>query len=439
MPNESNHLTREQCLQLAKDRLPADEKQRLLRHLLSRCVPCLAIAREALFPEQPDYSDVIRRLELSFVVAQGEVQAERNVARELWSYLRPLSPEHRLLIVKNDGSHHIWGLFDLLITEAKLALRYDPITTVDLMHLALAVTELLDREAYGEERICDYQGAAYAALANAKRLVGDFRGAKEALNASEALLRRGTGDFLEQVNLISIRASLLTDLGFLEEATDMLREAVACARAIADEHLEGRIRIQQASSIVWVDAVAGRELVEIGLTRLEKDKDPYLELGAHYIQIVAINELGSFREARNILETLRSLFRRYPDPTSQGRLLLLDGLIARNEGRLRQAEQTLKRLVSLYAEHDFEFDLALATLDLAEVLTLQGKTSESLQILSELYPVLEAWGLHGDILRAWLMIQESLKRDAVHRETFKELELILRRKWYRRENGRGTL
>jgi tetratricopeptide (TPR) repeat protein len=433
MPNDSSHVTREQCLLLAKDRLPADEKQRILRHLLSKCEPCLAIARETLFPENPDYSAVMRRLQLSFVVAEGEVQAERNLAAELWSYLRPLSPEHRLLIVKNDESYQIWGLFDLLVHQAKLALRHNPIESVDLIHLALAVTELLDRGAYGDERVCDFQGAAYAALGNVKRILGDFAGAKEALSAAQDLLRRGTGDFIEEANLISIRASLLTDLGYLEDATNMLRDAVVCARAIADEHLEGRIRIQQASSIVWVDPVAGRELVELGLILLERNKDPYLELGAHYIQIVAVNELGYFAEARNTLETFRPLFRRYPDPSSQGRLLLLDGLIARNESRFKEAERLLRTLVALYEEHSFEFDLALATLDLAEVLALQGKTEESVTLLAELYPVLQQWGLHGDILRAWMMIQESVLRDTVHRETFKELELMLRRKWYRRE------
>lgn len=439
MPYESNHVTREQCLQLAKDRLPADEKQRLLRHLLSRCEACLAVAREALFPEQPDYSDVMRRLQLSFIVAQGEVQAERNAARELWSHLRPLSPEHRLLIVKNDESYHIWGLFDLLITEAKLALRYDPITTVDLIFLALAVTELLDREAYGEERICDYQGAAYAALGNAKRLVGDFVGAKEALNASEALLHRGTGDYMEEANLISIRASLKTDLGYMEEATDMLRDAVICARAIGDEHLEGRILIQQASSIGWIDPARGVELANLGLTLLEVGRDPYLEDTAHYIDTALTNELGYVHEARKKLGPLRVSYQKYSDPSNQGRILLVEGLILRNEGRLERAEETLRELVRLWAEHHFELDLALATLDLAEVLTLQGKTGESFELLSELHPVLQEWGLHGDILRAWLMIQESLKRDAVHHETFKELELMLRRKWYRKENGREIL
>ena len=88
--------------------------------------------------------------------------------------------------------------------------------------------------------------------------------------------------------------------------------------------------------------------------------------------------------------------------------------------------------MELYAEHHFEFDLVLASIDLAEVLASQARLVESGEILAQLYPVLEAWKLHGDILRAWKMIQNSLQRRNVQANTFRELAMTLRRKWYRR-------
>ena len=97
-----------------------------------------------------------------------------------------------------------------------------------------------------------------------------------------------------------------------------------------------------------------------------------------------------------------------------------------------RSELFFRELVDLYTEADFEFDLALASLDLSEVLTFQGKVEESVKIIEALYPVLKHWNLSGDILRSWLILQEGLWKQTVQVETFRELEMLLRRKWYRK-------
>lgn len=78
------HLIEIQLRQLADDQLPAEERKEAVRHLLARCRPCLDLAREILFPEigsEPDYSGVLRRLDLALVLARNDVEVERGVAR----------------------------------------------------------------------------------------------------------------------------------------------------------------------------------------------------------------------------------------------------------------------------------------------------------------------------------------------------------------------
>ena len=148
-------------------------------------------------------------------------------------------------------------------------------------------------------------------------------------------------------------ASLVTDLGQLEAAVDLLEEAALLARAVRDRSLEGRLRIQQAGNIGWVDPARGFKLAERGLRLLRqlKSEDRHTELGGVHILAYCANEMGETGEARATLETYRYLYASFPDPGTQGRLLLLDALICRREGRLEDSEALLRQLATHYAEH----------------------------------------------------------------------------------------
>jgi len=432
------HLTETQLRQLAEGRLSAEERKAAVHHLLERCRPCLDLARKVLFPEmefEPDYSGLLRRLDLALVLAKNDVEVERGIARELWDgHLSRLGPGPRLMAIRNNPDLQTWGTFDLLLAEAKRITLERPADAVDLAHAALAVADLLDPRAYSEERIHDFKAGAWAALGNAKRLAGDFPGAGEALRTAAEMVELGTGEPYEEANVLSMTASLLTDLGEFERAADLLQDAVALARGIRDRPLEGRLRVHQSSAIGWVDPARGLKLAERGLRLLRRSKsdDKHTELGGLHLTALWANELGDFEEARATLETYRYLYAAFPDPTTQGRLLLLDGLICRSERRLEESERLLRRLVEHYTGHGMAFDLTLATLEWAEALVLLGSYRESTGVLQEVYPLIEQWGGHVDILRAWKIVEEAVQRRAVRHEAFRELAMTVRRRWHRR-------
>lgn len=436
MAKNHAHASREQVDRLLAETLPPEEKQRIVRHLLSRCKPCLELVRAAVAPgnQEPDYTALLRRLELAYVVAQNEVQAERRIADELWPKLLSEPPESRLFIIKNVDSYRTWGMYERVVDQARTTARNDPLQGVDLAHLALAIAEQLDIEAYGQERICDFKAGAYIVLGNAKRLAGDFAGAEAALESAKERLDKGTGDLYGRANLISIFSSLRADLGYLEDAAKILSRGIRCARRIQDRQLEGRLVLKQSSFIGFVDPALGLDLAEKGILLLEPDKDPHLDLVGRHLLAFWTNELGNPEEAAQILATYRYLYDRFTDVFWTGRLLHLKANIARTEGDLRTAERFFRELVELYVENSFELDLILASLDLAEVLASQARVAESAQILSHVYPILEAWKLHGDILRSWRILQEGVERRSVQASAFRELAMILRRRWYRRES-----
>lgn len=77
------HATDDEMGLFASGRLPGKERQRLIRHLLSGCGQCLDRARELAFPEErqsADYTGLLRRLDLAYVVASNDIREERSHA-----------------------------------------------------------------------------------------------------------------------------------------------------------------------------------------------------------------------------------------------------------------------------------------------------------------------------------------------------------------------
>jgi tetratricopeptide (TPR) repeat protein len=426
------HLSRHELERFRANRSGSEERHRTFAHLLSGCDRCCGIARDVFFPEDVDYTPMFERLETIFGQTEMGVRAEQRRGNELWKLLEPLDATQRLLWVKNDSRLYMWGLYARILAEAREAVRHDANEAVGLAYLGWMIAQRLDPAVYGDIHVRDFQGSATSLLGNAKRLYGDLRGAQEDLDRAEELLNLGTGDLLERAYLMSVRASLKTDLGCFEDAATLLRQAAACARQMNDRQLEGKYLIAWSSSIGWLHPERGLTLARRGLSRLEPGLDPHLELGGRHLQALWLNELGRTIEARDLLESWRPKYEEFSDPVTQGRLLRLDGILSRDEGQLQAAERCFRKLVALYEQGNFDFDLAMAALDLAQVLSLEGRLGEATEILGRLYPLLEGWRLNADILRSWLIVQEAVKRNAVQNQMFRELAMTLRRQWLRR-------
>src|SRR5205807_7030289 len=103
----------------------------------------------------------------------------------LWnSHLAHLAPGLRLMAIRRNPDFHTWGMFDLLLTEAKKVAPEQPLESLDLAYAALEVTGLLSPQAYSAERIHDLRASVWAYLGNTKRRAGDFPGAEEAFCAA---------------------------------------------------------------------------------------------------------------------------------------------------------------------------------------------------------------------------------------------------------------
>lgn len=437
MRGDKDHLTRDQMDLFLGRKLSKEQSTGLVRHLLTGCPRCAELAGRAsgLIPcpeEELDYESVFRRLDLFEEIVRHDIAREREHAAALWPKLQALPPEQRLLAVRNDPGYQFWGLYDRTLHASKAVSRLDLALASDLAYLALAMAERLDPRTYGETRVHDFRAAAYGALANVNRLAGDFADCEEALRAGWQELEKGTEDPLEEVSLLSLYASFLNDLGELEGAVAVLDRARRCCRRVGDRHLEGRMVLHQASTIGETDPHRGIELARRALTLIDAETDPHLDLGVRHILAFCLNAVGDTAAAEALLDAHRHLYFRFPDPVTVGRLQRLEASIAREKGDLGRAELLFRDLHQLYKAHNLHLNLVLNALELTEVVILQGRVQESIRILAETYPVLEAWDVHVDVLRSWQMVQREIEAREAGARTLREMAELLRRRWRRR-------
>jgi hypothetical protein len=228
----------------ARAELSRDDNREVVRRLLggSPRRPSAQNRMKSGIAGQDDgvrYDEAFRRTERRLLEAHERIQRERQLAAGQWSSLEGHPPTRRLVMVRNDERLHHWGLFDLLLEKSRETADRDTAESVSLAELSLAVAERLDPEIYGEERVSDFKTAALGALGDARRLAGDFAGARLAFSQARINLEMGTGDLIEEAGLLGGLVKLLCDLGEYGKAAQTLQRASSLYRRMGDSHLNG--------------------------------------------------------------------------------------------------------------------------------------------------------------------------------------------------------
>lgn len=235
----------------ADEKLSRQTAQDLVRRMLAGAVkpasevPVLAAWRRN-GNGAAQYDEAFRKTERRLAEAHDRVRRERQMAFNQWVSLDGHPPARRLVMVRNDERLHHWGLYDLLLEKSREAASRDTAAAVHLAELAQAVAERLDPEVYGVERVADFKTAALVALGDARRLTGDLAGARLAFSHARVNLEMGTGDLLEEANLLGGLVNLLCDLGEYEKAAHSLERATALYRRLGDAHHLDGVQVPKA-------------------------------------------------------------------------------------------------------------------------------------------------------------------------------------------------
>jgi tetratricopeptide (TPR) repeat protein len=385
-------------------RLDADAVRPLVHHAI-RCEDCrtgLLAAR----PAEPSFWEHERLPEDSYDAAID--RAVRKVRKILPRLQRDGERRERgLELLREKGGwtritgaelrsfQGAWPHIEILLQQS-FDLRYrDPREMLRLAKLAQEVADRPDSQVYGESLWLDLRARAWGELGNACRVNEQYQKAESAFATAHRLLAQGTGDLFLRARLSDLEASLRRDQHRLDEALPLFDETHRTYQRLQQSQLAHRVLMKKGHCLY----VAGRPLEAVKcLRKAISQLDPKLAANAQQLLIDALVQAGRFTEAGEILlkSGLRKAFAE--DPLNLLRVRWVEAKILAGRGRLADAERVFEEVRSGFRARGLHYDAALAGMDLALVLTKQGKDVRPLA--RELHRACQAQGIHPEAVRA---------------------------------------
>jgi tetratricopeptide (TPR) repeat protein len=364
--------------------------------------------------------------------AQGLLLArevDRQTAPDWIAHLEALPPE----AVESALDREVpasWGLAEALVDRSKAAIfSTQPDAAIRFAKLATEVAERVDPTPYGEALIRDLQAQTLGALGNAYRVAGRFDLAVKTLEEVDRRLFEGTGDPLESATLLSLLASLQTDLGDYELACDLLDEAITVYRDVDDTRLLGRTLLQKGIVLVYFDPDNSFSTLSEATRHLDHNVEPHLFMMARHAQICALEASGRAAEADHLLETSRGLYRHGGSEWMTLRLAWVEAKICQSLGRLDEADAGFNVVLTEVLERKLHPETAQAALDLALCRLLQGRSREAAELAASMASMFQAWGVHRRALEAWSVVQHALATETATVTLLRDVASYLTRAW----------
>jgi tetratricopeptide (TPR) repeat protein len=360
------------------------------------------------------------------------IASERTAAPRLLAELLQRPAADRAAAVRTGRRFQSLALCDLLLDESCDAGSHDSSEAIALAELGILVADHLDTRYYGSAVVHDMKSRAWAYLGNARRLTADFAGAEQALRFAEALAEDGSADPLEEARLLDLKAVLLGDQGWFEEAAEMLDTVVEIYEDVKDLHRKGRTLISKGVYL----GCSGRpqqavELIPQGLALLDGELEPRLALAARQELAWFLNECGRCEHAQSQLDSCRHALHVLgagADTRTELRLEWLETRIAQRSGRWQEAEQRLGGLLQRFVAAGLGYEAALVMLDLVTLhLDLGRRGGEIRRLADELLPAVLALDVHRQAAAALVAFQQAAAGDRVTTALVRDIAAYLRR------------
>lgn len=382
-------------------------------------------------PEEEDpYREAFRRVLERAAATENRVAQDRLCGAMQWAELAKLSAAQRQLRLRNDPRFRHWGLLRELLEQAGMMGRNDPEEAVEVAELAVFLAQHLEGDDLTVERKADLLGSAWGVLGNARRIATDFPGAAAALHQAGKILAEGTGDLMEEAQLLSLQASLKFDLGRFEEAAAELIPAMRIYELLEDKHLVGRTLLNRASALRLLDLPVAIELLRQALALIDPQRDPMLALSAQHNLAICLNESGKPLDALALLQKNRPLYAQFPVKQIQLRLRWLEAEIARSLGDLEGATHGFEEVREAFFRANLRQEFSLVSIQLAEVQFARQSYDAAIEAVAGLHEVLAGWNLHAECLGVLLLLRRSLEEKRIQAGAFQELTHYLRRAWH---------
>lgn len=413
------------------DRLEADDRSRVVRHLFgegcSRCQRLLKKLAEPLLGDEPwtavesvaeeQYDRAFSRASAatrSFAARWRKETAKLEQALTLLDQA-PGGPGDPRLPYRQAQALHGWPLCEALLRKSYEVRFSDPKRMLTLAESAAGVAKHIKLDKYPWPGfVADLRAKAFSELGNAYRLALRFQEAEAAFGQARDFLDEGTGDPLLHARVLDLEASLRSSQRRLDDAITLLHKVHCLYLDAGDSHLAGRALISKGSSMRCQgyprEAV---EVLEEGLKLIEPSRDSQLASIAQQVLLDALADCGEYNRASRLLlqSGLREVFA--SEPLNLLKLRWVEGKVHAGLGRLARAERAFSEARKGFVQRGQAYDAALVGLDLAAVWLKKGRAAEVLKLAEEMHATLDDLGVHVEAARALYFVREACRCQAV--------------------------
>src|SRR5437588_4088185 len=271
-----------------------EEANRLLLHLLATCDDCYAVGGYILdFYRAGAFS-------LNFCTLDIELARSRAEAPALRKRLLRFTFERQLGLIRDTKRFRSLGLAEVLCEESVRAASEDAGQAVELAELACAVSfEIRDGEPIETTWLLELRAYALAQLGNARRVLGELRSAARAFARAEMLWDAGeadAGDALGyEARILDLKASLRRSQRRLPEALALLEKALG---ASTGPKTTARILVKKAKALEELgDLEAAIAVLREAAVAAEASADPRLLFAVRHNLLDYLSKTGRYREA----------------------------------------------------------------------------------------------------------------------------------------------
>ncbi|HEX4962842.1 MAG TPA: hypothetical protein VF173_18545 [Thermoanaerobaculia bacterium] len=425
------HLTRDLLWAVTRGELPASVITRIgTQHLMSLCTTCrqeiTAFRKERTVKDAADYD---RAFQLLPAVLAEQIprleQAQRGAARDLAALLA-LSREKRVHKVERARNRfRSAALVRLLVAESRRQVQAD---AEEAFHLA-SLGRLVAHRNPQMPGAFDLIALATAEMANASRMLENIRQAEEHFgHARYVITHHGVTDTEILARVDKLEGSLRMDQRLFPQAEELLTRAATLYKVSGDAVETARALVTLGNLYFFQDdRERAIETTTAALRGLTRNRESRLYLCARYNLARYLTEDGQHEAAADLLATDADLYREFPEPWTQLRLIWLRGKIAACRGESEEAERAFLEARDGFMVAGIGYDAAMVVVeDLALLYLQQGRTANVKRLAEEILPIFQSQDVHREALAALRLFQEAARQELLTVQTVREYVRYLR-------------
>jgi len=361
-----------------------------------------------------------------------DIEEQRSLglmrAKGWWSELKDLQPRDQAEKVKSVAAIQKREVFETIIRQAMLVSRRDPFEGEHLAQSAHQLVEHLPSAEFPPQIKNGFRLSALTAIANSRRLAGNWAGALSAVRDARVHFLSGEGSPEDRARLLAIHAALSCDTGLFEDAFHLFGQAASIYEEIGNLVGLTTVTIQEADALLMTNLPG--EALKKATTVLRSVPSVRLEMLARSIITESMIVLGRLSGAVRSYEATRPLYEELGDELTHLKADFLEALILDAQGCARESEKLLRGVIAGVTELEIYRLSFLWRVALLESLLKREALGKAAQVCEETLQLLEKTdAIHAQMSQVWRALLAAVKGQVLEKYHLAELRNYLVRHW----------